>query len=100
MPPPVGGVNPDTRSGAMDQYRGALLRRMQGGPGDGLMPDQQSFMPGAGPGGNMPPPQIGAGQAPMGQETRPPAIDDIIKKLMSTRISRRVLGGGKARRGQ
>lgn len=88
-PPPVGGM--DIRAGASDAMRQALLRRMQGGPG-ALMPPG----PGAGgppaPGGppGVPPPAPGGPPSPGG----PPDGAGILQRMMATRNSRRVLGGG------
>jgi len=122
-PPPQPGPPPveNVQAGAMDQYRNALLRRMQGG-GQGLMPPpemgpgsqpmqppqgdmqppqggMQVPMPGGGP--SIPPPGMAQGGVPdmmggpPGQETEGgPDIKDIIQQLMGTRFSRRVLGGG------
>lgn len=102
--PPQGSPTPvgDIRSGAMDMYRNAMLRRMQNPAPGGQPPSMEQMMPGVG----SPPPALGSGpggEAP--QQGLPPGlpqqsqqqggdINDIIKQLMATRISRRVLGRG------
>lgn len=87
QPPPVG----DIRGGAMEQYREALIRRMQGG-----IPSAPQA-----PGG--PPPGIGLGEGGVpGELGAPPGqaggegqdIGSIVKDLMQSRFSRRVLGRG------
>jgi len=124
-PPPGNGPSPigpfpvgNVQAGAMDQYRNALLRRMQGG-GQGLMPPpemgapnaqptqppqggMQAPMPGGGP--SISSPGIGQdgvpgmmGSAPGQEAEGDPDVGDIIKQLMGTRFSRRVLGGGSGR---
>ncbi len=88
MQPPVG----DVRTGAMDQYRNALLRRMQG-----AIPGQAPQMPGGNgvdaEGGL----EQGGAMAPEMDEMPtegPPDIQSIIQGLTKSRFSRRVLGRG------
>lgn len=84
-PPPVGAV-PD----ASQQYRGALLRRMQNTAPNGAMPPS---MPPGNP--QMQLPQSGAGpQVPTAGDGAPPDAASIIQNLMGSRMRRRVLGGG------
>lgn len=73
--PDQGGSSPvDVRKMAGDQYRGALLRRMNQGGGAA---------------------QPQAPQAPLGgQPGQPPDVKQMLTGLLGSRNKRRVLGGG------
>ncbi len=89
QPLPVG----DIRGGAMDQYRQALMRRMQGAvPGQAPQQGPMIGAQGAEVGEGGAPAGIGAPPDQMGDEGQD--IGSIVKDLMKSRFSRRVIGRG------
>ncbi len=125
-PTPVGAGGSPVPQMAMEQMRGALLRRMQGSPGQSVMPPPPGGMSGSPiPNGSPPPPgdpgRPGMPSSPIPSGPPPPPGDpgmpgmspqggmggfsqapqlsqpdaaSVLKNLMATRNSRRVLGGG------
>lgn len=75
----------------MEQYREALLRRMQGAI-PGQAPGGPSPLPGAGLGEGGVPGELGA--PPDQLEGGEQDIGSIVKDLMKSRFSRRVIGRG------